>query len=52
MDEFRLFVYPTILGKGQRLFESEAAPPTLQLVDATSFDSGVVLLTYRAKQSP
>ena len=52
VDEFRLFVYPTILGKGRRLFESEAAQPTLQFLDATSFNSGVVLLTYRAKSLP
>jgi dihydrofolate reductase len=48
VDEYRLFVYPTILGHGRRLFESEKSRPKLDLVDATPFSSGVVLLTYRA----
>lgn len=47
VDEYRLFVYPTILGRGRRLFESDASRPTLELEDTRSFRSGVVLLTYR-----
>jgi dihydrofolate reductase len=48
VDEYRLFVYPTILGRGRRLFESEKVRPKLELVDSRPFRSGVVLLTYRA----
>jgi dihydrofolate reductase len=48
VDEYRLFVYPTIIGRGRRLFESEESRPKLDLVDTTPFRSGVVLLTYRA----
>lgn len=48
VDEYRLFVYPTIIGHGRRLFESESTRPNLELVDAETFRSGVVLLTYRA----
>jgi riboflavin biosynthesis pyrimidine reductase len=48
VDEYRLFVYPTIIGQGRRLFESESTRPNLELVDAETFRSGVVLLTYRA----
>ena len=47
VDEYRLFVYPTILGRGRRLFESENSRPKLELADTTPFGSGVVLLTYR-----
>ena len=48
VDEYRLFVYPTIIGHGRRLFESESTRPNLELVDAETFRSGVVRLTYRA----
>jgi dihydrofolate reductase len=47
VDEYRLFVYPTIIGHGRRLFESEESRPKLDLVDTKPFRSGVVLLTYR-----
>jgi len=52
VDEYRLFVYPTILGRGRRLFEGDGVRPSLQLVDAKPFRSGVVLLTYRPRRSP
>ncbi len=48
VDEYRLFVYPTIIGHGRRLFESDASRDRLELTDAKPFRSGVVLLTYRA----
>jgi dihydrofolate reductase len=48
VDEYRLFVYPTILGHGRRLFESDDSKRELRLAGCTPFRSGVVLLTYRA----
>jgi dihydrofolate reductase len=48
VDEYRLFVYPTILGHGRRLFESDDSKTELRLSGCTPFQSGVVLLTYRA----
>jgi dihydrofolate reductase len=48
VDEYRLFVYPTIIGHGRRLFESATTRPRLQLAEARPFRSGVVLLTYGA----
>ena len=47
VDEYRLFVYPTVMGKGRRLFEEPVSEPHLTLVEAQSFGSGVVLLRYR-----
>jgi dihydrofolate reductase len=44
VDEFRLFVFPVVVGRGARLFESTAT--RLQLVESRSFRSGAVLLRY------
>jgi dihydrofolate reductase len=46
VDEYRLFVYPTVLGRGARLFADATTVPPLRLVDSRTFRSGVVLLTY------
>ncbi|MGH3453407.1 MAG: dihydrofolate reductase family protein [Nocardioidaceae bacterium] len=48
VDEYRLFVYPVVLGRGRRLFEDEAAAARLRLVETRPFTSGIVLLRYRA----
>jgi dihydrofolate reductase len=47
VDEYRLFVYPVVLGRGRRLFEGATAVPALRLVETRPFRSGVVLLRYR-----
>jgi dihydrofolate reductase len=47
VDEFRLFVYPVVLGRGRRLFEDATGMPGLKLVEAQPFRSGIVLLRYR-----
>ena len=47
VDEYRLFVYPVVLGGGARLFEDGTSVPKLELVDSRSFRSGVVLTSYR-----
>ncbi|WP_329005016.1 dihydrofolate reductase family protein [Kribbella sp. NBC_00709] len=46
VDEYRLFVYPSVVATGQRLFP-DGSPHALTLRDCTSFPSGVALLTYR-----
>lgn len=46
VDEFRLLIYPVILGSGKRLFRDRVDIHHLRLVDTRSFDSGVVLHTY------
>lgn len=47
VDEYRLFVYPVVVGRGRRLFEGATEVPALELVETTPFRSGVVLLRYR-----
>lgn len=46
-DEYRLFVHPTVQGRGRRLFPAGVAMSTLALVEPPkSFPSGVTLLRY------
>jgi len=47
VDEYRLFVYPVVVGRGRRLFPDGADLGALELVESTPFTSGVVLLSYR-----
>ena len=46
VDEYRLFVYPVVLGRGARLFEDATTVPKLTLTDSRAFRSGVVLTSY------
>jgi dihydrofolate reductase len=48
VDEYRLMVFPIILGGGKRLFPDELGEAaTLTLTSATTAGSGVLLLTYQ-----
>ena len=48
VDEYRLFIYPVVLGEGKRLFGSGVSARRLTLVETRSTPSGVVLSTYRS----
>jgi dihydrofolate reductase len=47
VDEYRLVVYPLVLGKGKRLFPDGSAVRTLTLVESRALKSGVVVSSYR-----
>ncbi len=49
VDEYRLMVYPIVVGSGKRLFE-EGSLATLKLVESKVFNTGVVSLTYHPEQ--
>jgi dihydrofolate reductase len=49
VDEYRLFVYPVVLGGGRRLFDRRTEHHDLELVETHAFTSGIVLLRYRAR---
>ena len=46
VDEYRLFVYPVVVGRGARLFADATSVPPLRLEESRSFRSGIVLLRY------
>jgi dihydrofolate reductase len=49
VDEYRLMVFPVVLGSGRRLFPDDAADKTpLELADVKRYDSGVAVHTYEA----
>ena len=46
VDEFRLWVFPVVLGAGKRLFADGTVPAGLRLVASTVSSTGVVIGTY------
>ncbi len=46
VDEYRLLVYPVVLGEGKRIFKA-GATAALRLVDCEAFKTGVVRLNYK-----
>jgi len=53
VDEFRLMVFPVILGAGIRMFpEATAAPARLAITSSATVGSGVLLLTCSPAPAP
>jgi hypothetical protein len=47
VDEFRVWVFPLVLGQGKRLFENGVPPRGLTLVESRNAPNGVLLTIYR-----
>jgi len=47
IDEYRLWVFPVVLGEGKRLFSDGVAPRGLTLVETRSTPKGVLINAYR-----
>ncbi len=45
IDEYRLMVFPIVLGSGKRLFRDGGEKKTLKLVESKTFASGIVVLS-------
>jgi dihydrofolate reductase len=48
VDEYRIMLFPIVLGSGGRLFPDTPEKTVLKLVDTKAFDSGVVVHTYHS----
>lgn len=46
VDEYRLMIFPVILGSGKRLFPESSEKAPLELADTITFPTGVVVQTY------
>ena len=49
VDEYRMFVYPVVQGRGRPLFPAGARTKLRRLGEPKSFSSGIVLLRYGAQ---
>jgi len=47
IDEYRLMVFPVVVGSGKPLFGDGSGTTVLRLIDTKRFGSGVVVLTYQ-----
>jgi dihydrofolate reductase len=46
VDELRLFVYPVVLGAGERLFGETSDKKPMRLVDSKTIGAGLAFVTY------
>jgi dihydrofolate reductase len=47
VDEYRLWIYPVVLGSGKRLFGAGSSPAALKLADIKTASTGVVIHVYQ-----
>jgi dihydrofolate reductase len=47
VDEFRVWIFPLVLGRGKRLFDGGTVPAGLELTSSQVSSTGVIMATYR-----
>ena len=47
IDEFRLWIFPVVIGTGKRFFADGTIPAALKLVDSRVSKTGVTINTYQ-----
>lgn len=52
VDEYRLLVFPVVLGEGKRLFAEGTVPAGLKLTGTRATGSGIVYVTYECTGKP
>jgi dihydrofolate reductase len=52
IDAYRLVIFPVVLGRGQRLFDTSTPPATMRLTEVRSTPRGVVMHSYEAAGAP
>jgi dihydrofolate reductase len=52
IDEYRLLIYPVVLGAGKRLFRDGVTPAALRLTHTRSTDSGIAIHVYEPTGKP
>ncbi|MGH8982913.1 MAG: dihydrofolate reductase family protein [Acidimicrobiia bacterium] len=52
VDEYRLWIYPVVLGNGRRLFPDGVTPTALELVDTKILRAGGVIHVYQPAGKP
>jgi dihydrofolate reductase len=48
IDEFRVWIFPLVLGKGKRLFDGGTVPAGLEVVSSQTSSTGVIMATHRS----
>jgi dihydrofolate reductase len=52
VDEYRLWIYPVVLGSGKRLFGAGSSPAALKLAEIKTTSTGVVIHVYQPAGKP
>jgi dihydrofolate reductase len=47
IDEYRMWIFPAVLGTGKRFFGAGTIPAALELIDSKASTTGVTINTYR-----
>jgi dihydrofolate reductase len=46
IDEFRVWIFPVVIGNGKRLFDQGTIPSGLKLIESKTSSTGVILAIY------